>query len=173
MGELIVAFAAVGTAFALHLALWRIHLPRRQTRAILLLFFGTGGGTLALLPWLVASLPALGLRSPPALESYLSLAVFITAATLSYMITYSAVEADSPSLVMALAVRGAGPSGLSIDDFHARLDETVLLEPRMRDLVRDGLCRLEGHRYSLTPKGWRMARIFLLHRRLLGLGKGG
>lgn len=173
MGEFVVATGTALAAFALHLLAWRVRLPERHTRVILAIFFGTLAVALLLLPRIAARWPALGIPCPVPGASYVAIAGFVTAVTLAYMITYTVVEVDSPSLVMALAIHRAGPSGLPEAEFDRTMNDDLLVEPRIRDMVRDGLVREEGGLYRLTPKGDRMARLFILHRRLLGAGKGG
>jgi hypothetical protein len=173
MGEPAVASAALLAAFAVHLAVWRIRLPRRHTRAIAAIFLGVQGAVLASLPRLAAAFPALGIPSPVPAATWVSLSGFALSATMAYAITYTAIEADSPSLVLALAIGRAGAGGLSREEILRDMTDATLVDPRIRDLVRDGLVRIDGDRYRITPKGRCMARLFARHRRLLGLGTGG
>jgi hypothetical protein len=89
------------------------------------------------------------------------------------MMTYTVIEVDSPSLVMALAIGRAGKAGLAEEEFQRMMNDTLLVEPRIRDMVRDGLILRNGESYELTRKGKHMVRLFILHRALLGAGKGG
>ena len=173
MGELIIAVLTVVAALAAHFTVWKISVPKRQTRAILMIFFSALGAATVALPQIATRFPGIGLAVPVQPSSYLHIMIFVTAAALSYMITYTVVEVDSPSLVMALAIRRAGEAGLPEAEFHRMMDDALLVEPRIRDMLRDGLVRQGGGVYELTPKGRRMARLFMLHRSLLGAGKGG
>ena len=161
------------TALLIHYAVWKIRLPQKQTRAILLIFFSVLGGVILTLPVITARFSILSLELPPHPGSYLHIIGFVTAAALSYMITYTAIEVDSPSLVMALAIDKAGETGLPEADFNAMMNDSLLVEPRIKDMLRDGLITQDGNIYHLTAKGRRMAGIFVLHRRLLGAGMGG
>ena len=77
------------------------------------------------------------------------------------MITYSAVEADSPSLVIVLTLEKAGTRGLTEDELLALASDKVLIDPRLADLLTDKMAVLENNRYSLTGKGRFMARANL------------
>lgn len=173
MGELSISILTVSAALMIHYAVWKIRVPKRQTRAILLIFFGMLALAVALLSRVAGWFPGLGLGCPPHVASYLHLICFVTAVTLAYMITYSAIEVDSPSLIMALAIMRAGEAGLPESEFYDMMNDTLLVDPRIRDLLRDGLATQEGDCYRLTSKGKRMARLFIMHRRLLGAGMGG
>src|SRR5262249_23582140 len=87
-------------AFAVHLLVWRWRVPRYQTKSLLAIFFGAlaavclvqAAGGVGPLPRLTGA------------AEYVELALFVTAFTLAYGITYSALEADSPTLVMVRAI---------------------------------------------------------------------
>lgn len=89
------------------------------------------------------------------------------------MITYSAIEADSPSLVMVMAIANAGPDGMDAREFEATLNDDLLIKPRVADLITDKMAYKEGNRYRLTGKGLLFANIFIYYRMLLRAPKGG
>jgi hypothetical protein len=138
---------------------------------LLLLYLGTLAAVLGMLAAAQAD-AAVPLR-PAAWTAFAQIALFVVAFMLAYVISYSAIEASSPTLVMIRALESAGPAGLDAAAYHARLSDAVLVLPRLADLVRDGLLVREGDRYRITPKGRRFVGLFLAYRRLLGAGKGG
>jgi hypothetical protein len=172
MGILFWGLTISVSAFLVHLAIWRVRLPKRQTQAMLWIFF---------IVWLAVtgglwSHPDFSLLGVPAPQTWLQLAhvgLFVLAFTLAYMITYSALEADSPSIVMVMAVARAGSAGLPRSEFNRMMTDDVLVVPRVRDLLLDRMAYLEGDRYRLTPKGALFARIFIQYRKLLKTRKGG
>lgn len=89
------------------------------------------------------------------------------------MITYSAIEADSPSLVMIRAVAKAGSGGLNKKEFEKTMNDDLLVIPRVRDLLNDKMAYIDGEKYRLTPKGFLFARLFVLSRKILNAPKGG
>lgn len=173
MNVLVWSMALLGLAFGLHLAIWRIRLPARQTRALLAVFFGVLVAGLAALGAAGAMAPRWAPYLPASPAQLLHVGLFFVSVTLAYMITYSALEADSPSLVMILAIADAGEDGLDERRFDEAMTDEILVAPRVRDLLRDRLASLDGETYRITPKGRRFVRIFLLHRGVLGAGKGG
>jgi hypothetical protein len=171
MAALLWGCATVVVGFLLHLLIWRCRLPRYQTKTLLAVFFGTLAVVCILLA--TAAMAALGLPTPTELAEYLQIILFATAFTLAYTITYSALEADSPTLVMVRAIAAAGADGLTEADFQGQVSDDVLIRPRLADLVRDGMLVETGGRLALTPKGRRFVNIFIRYRALLGAGKGG
>jgi hypothetical protein len=159
-------------AFLLHLVVWKIRLPKRQTKIMLLIFFGTLILGSALL-WTHPAVSLFGIAAPDGWIEYIRIAFLFTAFTLAYMITYSGLEADSPSLVMVLSIARAGPGGLSRDVFFKQMTDDILIKPRVKDLLTDKMAYLDGETYRLTPKGVLLAKIFVVYRNILGAGKGG
>lgn len=158
--------------FLAHLAIWKVRLPRRQTKVLLSILFGGLAASLACF-LLFPSFSLFGVPVPSGAAELVAAALYVTSFILAYMITYSAVEADSPTLVMIKAVADAGAAGLRREDFVSAMSDAVLVEPRLADLLTDRMAVLENGRYALTPKGRLFAFIFVTHRSLLGLGKGG
>lgn len=157
--------------FVLHWALWRVYLPRRQTRAIVLLTLAVDAASLLGLAWSQGTLA--GAPGAPSPVVYAHLGLFMFGMLCAYVITYSALEADSPTLVMVQMLYEAKPQGLEVEKFLARLGDAVLVLPRVRDLERDGMAEVRQGRYVLTPKGRLMAQGFTRFARLLRVGLGG
>lgn len=154
-------------AFILHLLVWRIRLPKRQVKTLLLMFFITLAAACLALGNAAPSFEIFGASPPDNLWEYLHICLLFVSLTLAYMITYSALEADSPSLVMVMAISNAGPEGLDKKRFGEMMSDETLVIPRVKDLLLDQMAYMDGDRYRLTPKGALMARMFILWRRLI------
>lgn len=154
---LLIFFIALG----IHLVIWRVHKPKGQIRALLQLFFGT------FLIYLVGGCSGMNLYE------YIQLGIFFTALVLVYTVTYSAIEVDSPSLLIVLNISGAGSSGLDDRRLKEIMTDEILVKPRMLDLIEDRMVDLEGGKYKLTAAGRFFSGIFIFYRSLLGLPKGG
>src|SRR5437764_5771567 len=98
-------------ALGLHLIVWKIRLPKFQTRTLLLLF------ALVLFLWLVT----LTLR-PMSLAEVAHVCLFYTSLSLCYVITYSAFEADSPTLSLIRHAHEAAGRGMSSEAVHLVLE---------------------------------------------------
>lgn len=173
MGELVVSISVVVLAFVVHLLVWKIHLPKRQTRAILIIFFGVQILTVLGMYFVPRYFPLLGLNSYTQFSSYLHVCFFCTTATIAYVISYTAIEIDSPSLLMVRAINNSESNRVSVAEFHNLMKDSLKIEPLITELLNDRMVRLDGQYYRLTPKGAFMTYLIMLHRSLLGLGKGG
>jgi len=153
---------------AVQTTVWKISLPERQSKALLAIMLAALFAGLAAAQLLPANISAPRTWPELAHAALLGLSLIF-----SWLITYSAIEADSPSLVILLAIDGKGPEGMPESEVYASADDSVLLKPRIKDLVTDRMARLENGKYTLTNKGRAMAAVFSAQRKILGLGKGG
>ncbi len=158
----------------LNLFIWRVRLPKRQTNALLKIFYGVFVLGIILFEVSKAFNDNTSYQFlPNGIPEYLHLFLLFTSLSLAYIITYSAVEVDSPSLVMVLAVNKAGRNGLSKTEFAELLTNERLVIPRINDLVRDKLIFLNRDKYKLTSNGRLFISIFILYRKIMNAQKGG
>lgn len=163
MRVLLVGSGLFATAFIIHLALWRIRAPRRHIRALLRLFYGCLAAALTL-GW---AMPIPLLRFAP--SEIVHLFLFFSGLTLAYIITYTAVQVDSPSLMIVSRIAAAGAAGLSRAALLAQLTDDVLVRPRIEDLVRDEAVAFGDGVYRLRWRGRRFLSLIVGWRRVMGL----
>jgi len=170
MRVLATAFIVTAMAFGVHLAVWRIRIPRRQTRGLALIFLvvpivlaivgvvvpGAVGGWFATSPWQLLHASSL-----------------YVATALAYIVVYSALEERSPSMTLLSHAASASQAGRTRDELEAVLGNASPVEVRLAALIRDGLVEEREGMCRLTPKGRRWSLTFETLRRLLGFGAGG
>lgn len=172
MKILLLGISIVSISFLIHLIVWKIRLPKRQTGSLLIIFFGILTVSLLCLRYAANFMEARYV--PVNLSEYMQIIFFCASLSLAYVITYSALEADSPSLTMMRVIADAGPSGLEKERFNELMTDDILVKPRIRDLVRDGMVYLDAGRYKITPKGASFIKVFIFYRKLLNAPiKGG
>ncbi|MFA5039207.1 MAG: hypothetical protein WC732_05965 [Candidatus Omnitrophota bacterium] len=116
----------------------------------------------------------LGPWVPLSAAQVVSYTLFYAGLVLSYLVTYSALEVNSPTLEIMLWASQRGHQGLSMEELRSRMTDDYLVLERLKDLRRDGMVTIqENGRYSLSKKGRRLARLFERYRRLLAAGMGG
>jgi hypothetical protein len=116
---------------------------------------------------------ALALPLPRTGLDYWGFLILYASVALSYMITYSAVQADSPSMAMLLRIEASGPQGRTREELIQDLSDEILILPRLNDLVLGDLAELKGDRYYITHRGSLLASVYIRYRALLGMEKGG
>lgn len=160
-------------SFFIHLVLWKVRLPKRQTKTILQIFFAVLIIGILVLCNLPDSPVFMGITPPVSFAEYIQISLFFISLTLAYMITYSALEADSPSLVIVTTIANAGPNGLDKKYFDELMNDDILVKPRIRDLLLNKMAEMEGDKYVLTPKGVLFARIFIVYRKIMNVSRKG
>ena len=159
-------------AFLIHLIVWKIRLPKRQTKTLLCIFFGTLLiGLIGL--WSAKFILQINTLAPEAISEYFHIFLFVTSLTLAYMITYSALEADSPSLIMIMSIANAASNGLPQEKFKQLMTDDMLSIPRIQDLLRDKMVFVEKGKYKLTLKGLVFVHIFIVYRHILNISQKG
>lgn len=154
-------------AFLIHFIIWKVHSPKSQIKVLLQIFFGTLIiGSIGLWSFAV-HLKNLGFYTPDTLPEFIHISLFFISLTLAYIVTYTAVEVDSPSMVMVMQIDNAGPDGLEKMAFTRTMTDDILVKPRIRDLVTAKIAYKDDNKYRLTPKGVLLARIFIFYRKLM------
>jgi hypothetical protein len=168
MSTAILAIGVFATAFLVHLAWWRIALPRRQTAALLAVFFGV------LVVWLGVShfFPGRWFTAADRWQA-IHVAIFHTACALAYIVAYSALEHRSPSMTLLVAVADSGGAGCTPEQLRSLLAGASPVEVRLNAMVHEGMVTLDGDGYRLAQKGRAWATVLSNWRRLLGMPPGG
>ena len=105
MSILTIAVFALLVAWCLHLAAWRVRLPKSQLKALLLIFVSV---------WAVVVAASLAAGWPiRAVIEFLYFSLIYWSAALCYVITYSAMEGDSPTLSLTRHLHRRGEEGVS------------------------------------------------------------
>lgn len=156
----------IGALFMVHLAWWRVALPRRQRAALLVLFFA---GSLFLSPVVEFVLGKVGVE-PLSWIQWLNVALAIVAFTLAYVVTYSALEADSPTLSLVRHIAAAGASGVREDELATFMASRPFVGARLAALLEEGMVHEREGRIHLAEHPYTLFRLVLLHReKVLGL----
>ena len=173
MFALVVGVIGFLLGFLLHVAIWRRGVPKESAKA-LTACLGTGLVLLAVLlslGWrMLPECAWLALHDP---VEYAMAFLFATSIATSYLLSYPAVEIESPSLTIAGMVAERGRAGLSIADLEKRFPYDKIIQPRIDDLYREGYATRIQREIILTSRGTMLARIFVLWRNVFLLQKGG
>jgi hypothetical protein len=162
------SLALFTAVFLVHWLLWRVWRPRRQILALLFLFFGLLPGVL-LLFW---GFPEWEFwpRNP---WEWLHALLFYVAVSLAYIVVFSALEQDSPSLTVVVFVADAGQRGRTQDELYKLIDLDFIVGERFEAMLHGKMIEQVGDVYRLTPKGLFWARLFWLFRKMFKLELGG
>lgn len=166
MNPAVLIYGLVAFIFSIvvHVAVWRLRRPRNRPLALAVVFF-------AVLPAPLGLLASFGpFHIDPA--GWFAVVLLHTALAAAYILSYPAVEAMSPTLVVALMV-GRSAEGVDREDIVRFFEECAVLEPRINDLLDSRFIARTGGGLTLTPAGRAVTAFFIAFRRVLGLPTGG
>jgi len=159
----------LAVSFGIHLVLWRIAIPRQQILALVSIF--------AMAPIVVAALvismgmvPSTSELSSP---SIIGATIFYCSCAIVYFIFYSAIESESPTLLIISYIANNGDSGCDDIELRDYIIQRDALSERVKSLESGGFISTSNGLCALTSKGRFLAGIFGVASRLLGLPLGG
>jgi hypothetical protein len=172
MSILVYGILLFTAALLIHLIIWRVHLPKKQTNTLLVIFS------------LVIVLGVLAIFRYPGLIRWsifsfrnifeiFQLSLLYTTISVAYILSYPAIEVDSPTLIIIKAVFATGAAGLEKSSLEKLANNDLLILPRVRDMVFDRMVYVKDGKYKLMPKGLIMAKLFSCYRNIIGGGHGG
>jgi hypothetical protein len=155
-------------ALLIHIAFWRVRKPASPLKALLLIFLTVTAAGLAAL---YACDRVVGLASPGTLDSpaaYLHTLLLTVSMSQAYMVSYTLLEWDSPTLTIVTRIARAGKGGVSEADLVQLADKLPFIESRIECLIREGIIIEKGGRYIVSSEPHLFYRFILSYRRLLG-----
>ena len=158
MSAVLLVLGAIVATLAVHLAIWRLRVPRRATRALAAIF-GVGLLGILLIGWWLAEFNW---------AQCIYVVALYGAVSLTYLLTYTAIEGDSPTLSLAFYIAQGGSAGRSA----AELEEFVAARPfvmsRLAQLEQGGFVVRRGDRLELAERSTLVLDAGEFYRRLMG-----
>jgi len=165
--------ALYSLAFIIHLLIWKVRVPKNQTKILLEVFMLTLVVGYAIFLSFPPYFLLFSLTVPNSVKEYLHISIFYLSLMLAYIVFYSAIEADSPSLGIIRKIYGAGVNGAKKEDLYQTFVGMPFLESRIRNLIEDRLISIRDERFSLTKRGRVLLYVISFYRYLFDLQKGG
>ena len=164
MSYLFLAAGALFIAWIVHLTIWRWRLPKGQLKALLVIFA---------VVWALAALSVptgfVGFGSFAAswLVGFLYFCLIYWSAAFCYVITYSAMEGDSPTLSLTRHLHRRGEAGVSHEEVEEFFRQRPFVGARVKALVTDNFFMEESGGYRLASGKYLFFRLILGYRRVV------
>ena len=145
----------------------RIHIPKRQMAFlfnlfIVILVLGISGNFFLKYSDIVSGSRLLSIPET------MHVILFFVSMVLAYLLAYSAVEADSPSLLITMTIYKTGSEGIGEEKLMKTLDMDRFFESRISRLVEDKMIELKDGKYRVAPKGRLAMNIVIGYRKIMG-----
>lgn len=160
-------------AFFMHVVIWRFRIPKRQTMKLLLVFVVClllGNFVLYFLSFYKGCFKVV--NEHPYLI-FLQITSLYLSLMLSYLCTFPAIAANSPTLLILKMISQAKSEGLDKSAIGEALNDDFLVRPRIEELANEKMICFTQDKYQLTKRGSFIVRIFIFYRHLLKLPLGG
>ena len=159
-------------AFIVHVVLWRVRRPVNTTVTIILVFVVSVSTVWLALAIFDISQGLTGFLPQEPVDKFLSLLLAL-ALSVSYIMTYPALENDSPTLKLVYLIAGKRQTGATEEELSRSFSNKNAVEPSITEMISEGLVRMEGQSILLTERGHRLATIYRKWRVILGAEMGG
>ena len=165
MQPLSVALIALAVAWGTHLILWRFYLPKAQLKTLLAIFFVIWFNVFFVA--CVGDWRLVRLDGEKAFVGIFYFCHFYWAAALCYVITYSAMEGDSPTLSLTRHLHAKGAEGVSHEEIEEFFRQRPFVDARVKALVTDNIFMEESGGYRLASGKYLLFRLILGYRKVV------
>jgi hypothetical protein len=168
MKLLLISTGWFAAALVVHIVWWRLRLPQGQTSALLKIFAGIYlSGLLGTSFVQTDGIFALDLTQ----QAYFT--IFFIPAALTYSSLYSLIEHDSPSVMIVMALAGAGSQGVTREALMRLFGRGELVAQRLKAAEQNGLLVQVDGGWALTDKGRFFGTIFDAAARIFRFDRAG
>lgn len=161
MAVFISASTLLAIAFVTHVIWWRLKVPRRQSFTLAMLFLSVavcGFAAIYAADLFSGELP---------LPRFLLAVLVFGGGSLVYLIFFSAMEEDSPSLTLIRLISEAGPRGIHRNDLMRVVERHSYIRVRIDLMVSDGMAVETPTGLRLVSHGLWLSWFVLFYRKLL------
>lgn len=148
--------------FSLHVLIWRVRTPAKTLLTLVSLFF-----------IVMLCVDVAGYESQVEITQLVRFSLLFFSCALVYIILYTAIEKQSPTLAIIQALYRAGLHGLSEDELRAALSIATETDERFFCLQQSKWINVDNESITLTKHGKMIAALFACSAKIFHLEKGG
>ncbi len=153
-------------SFIIHIILWRCTNIKKSPANVVIVF----GIIYALI--LAIFLYGFVLKSDIFLNNLFSIIhsyILASALFCAYLLSYPAIESESPSGIILLSIEEAGREGKSESQLRRIVTDELLTKERISCLLRDDQIKKKEGKYLITVKGMKLLAIFKFIKKVYNL----
>jgi hypothetical protein len=162
MSVLLSASGLFAVTLVVHLVWWRLRVPRQQSAALVGLFLAMAAVGFSMIG--AGALVGSGLPLPRLLLAIMLFGSF----GVVYLILFTALEADSPTLTLLGLIAARGSQGIHRDELIRAMERHSYVQARIDQMVADGMAVETATGLRLAAQGLWLSSLVLFYRRLLG-----
>lgn len=156
----------LAVVFVSHVIMWRIRLPEKPLKLLLYMFLISLAAALLIHFKIENSLIKRGLPHLDGPADYLAVIVLYLPIALAYIIGYTTLQVDSPTLSLIWEMHRCGNKGMSAGDIARFCDERPFVRDRLDALLEQGVVIRRDDRLFAANRLLPMFRVVLSYRSL-------
>ena len=160
-----------GIAFFLHIIVWKIQIPKKQMKALILIFFSVFISGMLSISFVQCNKSLFCQEAIIYFSEIIRVTIFFTALTFSYFLVYASFIGESPSLFLVWNIANSGKIGLNKNDLYKLIEDDIFIKPRFEYLIEENMVNKIGGKYLLSPKGNTFISIIIIVRKIMKLSK--
>ena len=155
-------------SFVIQIILWKIKIPKYQSIIILVIF---------IINFIVLYVPFYLIfcnnffLEKKFLAELIQVTIFYFGFTGAYLITFTAVEKDSPTIVLMMNIFTKGKKGISIKKIYSIITDYEFIKLRLDDLLFSKLIIYKKKKYFITKKGKKIIKLMYVFQKLINMNK--
>ncbi|MEQ8788003.1 MAG: hypothetical protein RIC55_16975 [Pirellulaceae bacterium] len=161
-----ITFGTLAFVFLAHVIMWRIRLPEKPLKLLLYMFLVSITAVLVVHFKIEDSLLKRDIPHLSGLADYLAVILLYVPISLAYIIGYTTLQVDSPTLSLIWEMHRTGAAGMSSDDISRFSSERPFVRDRLDALLEQGVIVRRNDRLFAANRLLPMFRVVLFYRSL-------
>ena len=163
MNLLIVSSILLAISLVSQITIWRVRIPKNQSFTILTIFF---------ISFVIFFIPIYELFGKIILKEkfyaeFIQAFLFHFCFLFCYLITFTAIEKDSPSIILMIKIFRCGKKGLELSRIFKIITNYKFIKMRIDDLLISKFILYNNKKYSITTKGKNSIKIVSFFQMLI------
>jgi hypothetical protein len=141
---LLLVILTIALAMIIQIIIWRIKKPKNEYLAILIIFNIIFFITIFLTIYLDWEL---------LIFDWLHIIIIYYSLVFAYLIAYTSIEGDSPSIIIAIEVYNSKKKGVTVEDLEKKITNKRFINPRIRALLDNNIVFEDNKKIFMSKKG--------------------
>ncbi len=157
----IIIFLLIFISLFLNIIIWNIKIPKNHSLSILFIFL------IIYIVFLFTNFFNISflIFHRLSLVELIHITIFYFMFLFTYLVAYTSVDKDSPTMMIVMQVFNSGRSGLNNNELKKSISNDKFIKTRIDSLLESNLIFYKENKYMITKKGkFSISIMFLIHK---------
>jgi len=155
----------------IHIAWWRIRIPKREVLSILIIFSAVILTGLSAILYFTDIIVGDNQSLVSSIIHISHISFFYIIMMTIYIVIYTGLEDESPSLFLLLQILNSGKDGIEISKLYKSITNDTFIGPRIKFLIEEEMASVKDSRIIILSKGQKFLNVFRFIQNTLKLSK--